>query len=225
MSNDSPKKLAEKFFANTALSYDKIVRYTTFGKDEFWKNKMLDKVAGDKILDLACGTGILTRMIAKKLPESKITAVDITTGYLEIARKNSTGFTNISWINQDAEKLDIAEKFDCITSSYIPKYCDAKILVRQCLKHLNQGGIIILHDFTYPKNKIVGSLWRLYFVLLQGIGNFIPEWKEAFSGLPNLIHCSSWVEDYIFAIKEHKLDIDCKFYTFGCSAIIFAKLN
>lgn len=224
MSKDThEKKIVEKFFADTASTYERIVRCTTFGRDRFWKSKILEKVRGNNILDLACGTGILTRMIAQKLPESEIVGVDIMSSYLEVARQNSRNFTNISWINQDAEKLDIAKKFDCITSSYIPKYCDAKILIQKCVNHLNPRGILILHDFTYPKNKAFRILWRTYFVLLQFVGNFIPQWKEAFSGLPSLICSSKWVEDYIFAMKENGLHAECNFYTCGSSAIIVAE--
>jgi len=40
-------------------------------------------------LDLACGTGILTREIAEKFPNAKIVGIDITKSYLDVAKENS----------------------------------------------------------------------------------------------------------------------------------------
>jgi demethylmenaquinone methyltransferase/2-methoxy-6-polyprenyl-1,4-benzoquinol methylase len=221
--NYLPRELVPIFFEDTASSYDKIVLYTTFGRDKFWKNQILDKVSGRSILDLACGTGILTRLIAQKFQESEIVGVDITRNYLEIAKQNSKQFTNILFINQDAEKLEIDKKFDCIVSSYIPKYCDARTLIQKCINHLNTEGVIILHDFTYPKNKTIQTIWNRYFHLLQFSGYFIPKWKEAFLNLPKLIRTSKWVEDYSSAMKEEGLDVEFEYHTFGCCCIITGK--
>ena len=223
MPDYSPRELVPIFFENTASSYDRIVHNTTFGRDGFWKNQILDKVSGRSILDLACGTGILTRLIAQKFPESDIIGVDITKNYLDIAKQNSKQFTNILFINQDAEKLEVDKKFDCIVSSYIPKYSDAKTLIQKCIKHLNPEGLIILHDFTYPKNKTFQIIWNQYFHLLQFLGYFIPIWKEALMELPKLIKSSRWVEDYSSTMKEVGLEIKLECHTFGCSCIITGK--
>ena len=88
MIKENPKDLVPTFFNNTSNSYDNIVHWTTFGKDSLWKHKILEQLTDQKtVLDLACGTGILTKQIAKKLPQAKITGVDITKNYLEKAQK------------------------------------------------------------------------------------------------------------------------------------------
>jgi len=222
--NHSPKELVPLFFDGTGSSYERVVNYTTFGRDKFWKKQIVSKISGGRILDLACGTGILSRMIAKKLPSSEIIGVDITQNYLDIAEKNSSDFDNISYVLQDAEKLDLNKKFDFIVSSYIPKYCDAKSLIVNCVKHLNPGGQIILHDFVYPKGKSMQILWNWYFGLLQFVGHFIPSWRKAFLELPKLIHSSKWVEDYPFLMKASGLDVTLENHTFGCSCIITGRL-
>ena len=182
---ESNKELVPKFFDRTSESYDKIVSRTTLGKDSYWKKEILKKIPKcDSILDLACGTGILTQQIAQKIPNAKIVGVDVTPGYLEIAKKKLASNPNISFVQQDAEKLNLNTKFDCITSSYIPKYCTAEILVKTCLNHLKPGGKIILHDFTYPKNILVRKIWNLFFVILNRLGKYAPDWKEVFVELP-----------------------------------------
>ncbi len=224
MTVDNPKNLVPKFFDNTSTSYDKVAVLATFGKDRYWKKEILKHIQkGTNILDLACGTGILTRKLAEKFPNSKIIGLDITQSYLEIAKRNSFKYTNISFIRQDAEKLNLDKKFDCIVSSYIPKYCKPELLVQRCLSHLNSGGKIILHDFIYPKNRIIGNLWDLYFILLNFVGNFISTWKEAFVELPRLIKSSSWLELYAKEMKRNGLEVKYQYLTWNSSAILVGK--
>ncbi|MGQ0375927.1 MAG: class I SAM-dependent methyltransferase [Nitrososphaerota archaeon] len=222
--NESPKKLVPKFFGKTAKSYDKVVAWATFGQDKFWKKEILKKIPDVKaVLDLACGTGILTRLIADVNPNTKIIGVDIMQNYLDVAKTNSQKYNNITYLNQDAEELDLDLKFDCITSSYLPKYCNAETLVKVCIKHLKEGGQIIFHDFTYPKNDFVKNLWNLYFIVLNFIGIFIPSWKDVFRDLPKLLRSTAWLADYENAMKDNGLKIEQKYLTFGSSAILVGK--
>ncbi len=227
MIKESPKDLVPMFFNDTFNSYDKIVNYTTFGKDSFWKHKILEQLSTEKtVLDLACGTGILTKQIAEKLPHAEITGVDVTKSYLEKAKEKLISFQKISFVNQDAEKLNLGKKFDCITASYLPKYCMSDVLVKNCIKHLNDGGKIVLHDFTYPKNKLIQKLWNFYFKVLNFVGFFIPNWKQVFLDLPNLIRTTNWVEDYKETMKNYGLKIHAQDLTWGSSTIIVGtKIN
>ena len=221
MKTQSAKELVPRFFEKTAHTYDKIVNLTTFGKDKYWKKEIIKKVPNcSSVLDLACGTGILTFQIAKKLPDAKILGVDITENYLEIARKKLKHYQKISFLCQDAEKLNLGQKFDCITSSYIPKYCNAEALIKMCLNHLNPGGKIILHDFTCPKNKIVRSLWNLYFVVLHLAGFLLPNWEDVFVELPKLIRETRWLDDYEDTMKKYGLQVDKQSLTLYTSSIL-----
>jgi len=218
---ESNKELVPKFFDRTSESYDKIVSRTTLGKDSYWKKEILKKIPKcDSILDLACGTGILTQQIAQKIPNAKIVGVDVTPGYLEIAKKKLASNPNISFVQQDAEKLNLNTKFDCITSSYIPKYCTAEILVKTCLNHLKPGGKIILHDFTYPKKILVRKIWNLFFVILNRLGKYAPDWKEVFVELPKLIRSSTWVEEYETSMRKNGLIVERQSLSWGTSAIL-----
>ena len=221
MKDESTKDLVAQFFDKTAQTYDKVVKFTTFGKDKYWKKEILKKIPNcNSILDLACGTGILTFQIAESFPNSKIMGVDMTESYLNVARMKLKPYHKITFLNQDAEKLNLNSKFDCITSSYIPKYCNPDILISACLNHLNTGGKIILHDFTYPKNQLVKGLWNLYFIILKLIGNLIPSWKNVFTDLPKLLRTTSWLADYENIMKKHGLYTTIQSLTWGTSAIL-----
>ena len=218
---ESAKNLVPKFFEQTGTTYDRVVSYGTLGKDRYWKREILRQISnGVSFLDLACGTGILTRKIAEKFPNAKIVGVDITKSYLDVAKQNSNSFDNISFILDDAEQLRLDSKFDCITASYLPKYCDPEVLVRNCINHLNPGGKIIFHDFTYPKNLVIKLLWNFFFTFLRLAGYFIPSWKEALIVLPKLIRRTKWLDSYSDVMKKSGLKVSHQYLTYGASAIL-----
>jgi len=218
---ESTKNLVPKFFGETGATYDGVVSYGTLGKDKYWKRKILEQISnGDSFLDLACGTGILTREIAEKFPIAKIVGIDITQSYLDVAKQNSNLFENISFILDDAEKFKLDSKFDCITASYLPKYCDPEILVKNCITYLKPGGKIIFHDFTYPKNPAVRGLWNLFLTFLRLVGYFIPSWKDALIGLPKLIRRTKWLDSYSDVMKKSGLKVSHQYLTYGASAIL-----
>ncbi len=218
---ESAKNLVPKFFDETGTTYDGVVSYGTLGKDKYWKRKILEQISdGNSFLDLACGTGILTREIAEKFPSAKIVGIDITKSYLDVAKKNSNSFDNISFILDDAEKFKLDSKFDCITASYLPKYCDPEVLVKNCVAHIKPGGKIIFHDFTYPKNLVIKLLWNFFFIFLRLAGYFIPSWKDALIGLPKLIRRTKWLDSYSDAMKKSGLKVSHQYLTYGASAIL-----
>ncbi len=215
------KNLVPKFFDDTGTTNDGVVSYGTLGKDKYWKKKILEQISdGSSFLDLACGTGILTREIAAKFPNAKIVGIDITKSYLNVAKQNSNSFDNISFILDDAEEFKLDSKFDCITASYLPKYCDPGILVKNCIMHLNPGGKIIFHDFTYPKNPAVRGLWNFFLTILRLVGYFIPSWKDALIGLPKLIRSTNWLHNYSDVMKKSGLKVSNQYLTYGAAAIL-----
>ena len=223
MEGKSPKELVPLFFGNTANTYDSVVMWATFGRDRYWKNEILTKIENpSSILDLACGTGILTRKLARMFPKSKILGIDISKNYLSLAEKNSLSFSNVSFLLCDAENLDFDKKFDCICSSYIPKYCDPKVLVKNMVSHLNAGGKIVLHDFTYPKNQSIRMLWRCYFVLLNLMGYF-TSWKYAFKELPILVKNSDWTNSYKYELEKYGFAVTLQSLTLDSSTILAAQ--
>ena len=66
-----------------------------------------------KILDLACGTGVLAEILSNK--GHHIRGIDISPQMIEIARKRSTGLPDTAFQVQDMTKFNIDDSFDLIT--------------------------------------------------------------------------------------------------------------
>ncbi len=215
------KELVPKFFNDSASNYDTIVSWTTFGKDRIWKRSIINKIKNpSSILDLACGTGILTKTLSETFPHSKVVGIDITKSYLDMAKMKLKSYENISLFLNDAENFHLDQKFDYIVSSYIPKYCSPKLIIKSCLEHLNPGGTVILHDFTYPKNLAIQQIWNFYFKLLRITGIFLPEWRNVFRNLPLLIKSTIWVEEYITEMSKNAFDTLIEYQRWKTACII-----
>jgi demethylmenaquinone methyltransferase / 2-methoxy-6-polyprenyl-1,4-benzoquinol methylase len=217
--------IARKFFSSAnASSYDKIVKYTTFDKDSSWKKEMVGFIDGNNklILDLACGTGILSTYIRNVSDESRIVGCDLTFEYLKLAKCRQS---YLLLTNSLAEFLPYKDdSFDVIISSYLAKYTELSVMVREHWRVLKKGGIVIIHDFTYPDTKMMKFLWHAYFQILNQLGKAITSWKYVFSNLDKLIQVNPWVYKL-----EKELDgigfrsISKKYYTCGTAAIVWAR--
>jgi len=225
MESDRRLELVERFFSGTGSKYDHIVNLCTLGIDNLWKECILRKLpAPRRVMDLACGTGILTLAIARKFPHCHVIGVELREEYLEIAKRKvkESKLANLEFILSRAEDLVLNDSFDCITSSYLAKYADLKPLVRNMAQMLGKGGLLLFHDFTYPSHAALAAGWELYFKLLQRLGSWrYPQWKNVFYGLPELVRRTTWVHDLKVAMQENGLsEIELEYLTLGASAIM-----
>jgi demethylmenaquinone methyltransferase/2-methoxy-6-polyprenyl-1,4-benzoquinol methylase len=221
--------LARRFFSSNGTTYDQIANLSTLGLDIWWKKLILDKVPKDstRILDQACGTGILTFKIARKFPNARVTGVDLQEEYVSVARKKAEALqlTNVEFIAGRAEDVILEGSFDCITSSYLAKYAQLDRLIKNAREMLRPGGTLIMHELTCPANPVLASLWRLNFKFLQSYGAWkYPEWETAFRELPAVLEKTNWVNELIETLEGNGFsDISAKSLAFQASAIVTAK--
>lgn len=226
---DARQSIVQRFFEGTGSTYDFMVNFGTFGFDRSWKREILDQIppTPKRLLDLACGTGIVTLSVADRFPQCHVIGCDMTLEYLTIARKKLARAhrPNVEFIHQRAEETSFEDLFDCVTASYLAKYADLEKLTRNVKGLLNNKGIFIMHDFSYPSNSLAASLWEFYFKLQQTIGiRFYPQWKTIYHELPVLLRKTTWIKDLTDSLKRHDFrNITVKNLTFGGAAIVTAQ--
>jgi demethylmenaquinone methyltransferase/2-methoxy-6-polyprenyl-1,4-benzoquinol methylase len=228
--SETPKiELVNRFFSGTGPSYDYMVNLSTLGFDRWWKKKILEKIPEDsiRIMDQACGTGILTFKIAHQFPRCRVVGVELRDEYLNIAieKAKAKKLSNVEFILGRAEDVLLKESFDCITSSYLAKYAELGSLIRNIKKMLGIGGCLIMHDFTYPPKGTFARIWQVYFKLLQTVGSWKhPQWKTIFYELPELLRETKWVDELVGCLKGNSFaDIQVQSLTFGTSTIVTAR--
>jgi demethylmenaquinone methyltransferase/2-methoxy-6-polyprenyl-1,4-benzoquinol methylase len=211
---------AMRFFTSSnADSYDWVVRLATFGQDSAWKHEILRAVDDcSHILELACGTGILSSMLAQR--GKKVAGIDLTFEYLREAKRK----LNTHIVQGTAEFLPYrSESFDGIVSSYVAKYIDIQEVIDECWRVLRPGGVAVFHDFVYPSG-LIRNLWNAYFVLLRFAGMFVLSWKVVFEQLDDIIKKSGWVDQIVNVFENRKFqNINRRLYTGGTVAIVSAE--
>ena len=219
---------ARRFFAGTAPTYDLSVRLWTLGLDQWWKRKILGKIPAfpERLLDQACGTGILTLQMARRFSACRVIGIDIHREYLTLAARKaeSLGLGNVQWVQGRAEDVILKGRYDCIVSSYLAKYADINLLIRGAEKMLRPGGVLVIHDFTYPRGPFFSEALGIYFRIMRTFGSrVLPQWRIVFSELEGFLKQSRWVSELISSLERNGfVMILAEKLSFGFATVISA---
>jgi demethylmenaquinone methyltransferase/2-methoxy-6-polyprenyl-1,4-benzoquinol methylase len=224
------ERLAREFFPGTGRSYDRVVRWTTLGRDAAWKRRLLELLPPSRsILELACGTGILTARLLDRNPGARLVGVDLTDDYLAVAReKLGRRGGDFTFVLGDAATTPVADRgpFDAVVSCYVPKYVDAERLVANVTPALAPGAVALFHDFSRPRGVIPRAVLRMWLGVLNLVAPVLhPEWKQVFDKrLSRLIESSTWVKDFRAALDRHGyVGVRTVRLTSGAASIVVAR--
>ena len=202
--------LSKIFTPGTGPHYDQIVDIATGGRDRLWKQELLGRLEQPRrVLDLACGTGILTFMLRERFPDVEVVGVDLNPEYLDIARQRAVelGDSKVNFLLTSAEDLALTSTFDVIVSCYLPKYADLAQLIPRLVRRLHDGGLMIMQDFVYPDDPVVARAWRWAFQKNRDWARQnLPQAVSMFEVLPEVIRESNWVEELVLAMREQNLE-------------------
>lgn len=123
-------------------------------------------VAGTKVLDVACGTGVVALTAART--GARVTGIDLTPELVARARDNSRLMgLEVDWHEGDAEALPFADgQFDVVVSQFGHMFAPRpSVAVAQMLRVLRPGGTIAFA--TWPPELFVGRMFDL-------LGRFAP---------------------------------------------------
>ncbi|RJP35334.1 MAG: class I SAM-dependent methyltransferase [Candidatus Omnitrophota bacterium] len=110
----------------------------------------------DRILDLGCGTGILTQLAATK--SKLIVGLDLSLGMIQPAKKKNHGSRHIHFIVGDCRYLPLRISFDKIISSFMMvtlNRADQKLALQQIFPLLGAEGEAIF----LTANEKISSQW------------------------------------------------------------------
>jgi demethylmenaquinone methyltransferase/2-methoxy-6-polyprenyl-1,4-benzoquinol methylase len=178
------------------------------------------------VLDLACGTGIVTLELLRRFPGARVVGVDLTEDYLAVARRKlERRGRAATLVHGDAETAAVEGPFDAVVASYLPKYVDADRLVAHVTPALGPGGVIAVHDFTLPRATLPRWVWTAYFrVLNPAARRLFPGWDRVFdASLEGLVRRTRWVAAFRRALRRQGYErVTVEPLTFGAAAIVRA---
>jgi len=122
---------------------------------------------GQTVLDVACGTGVLARTVAKRVgPSGSVVGVDPNEGMLAVARRKAP---TIEWREGRAEILPFeANSFDTVVSQFgLMFFEDRRQAILEMMRVLRHGGRLVVAVWDSIENTpgdfaVVNLLHRLY---------------------------------------------------------------
>lgn len=228
MNGSARTHLLREMFDGTGPTYDEIVAEATGGADREWKADLIGRIGSPaRVLDLACGTGILTFMIRDLFPSAELVGVDRSIEFLSvaIARARSRGDERARFVLGDAETTEVGGSFDAIVSCYLPKYADLPVLVARLGGSLAPAGRLVMQDFLYPEHPDVRRAWeRRFDRLRRRAEDGWPEARRMFEILPAVIRESRWVEELPRLLVARGLEgVRVIRQDWGLSALVIAR--
>ncbi len=170
-------------FDSVANRYDVMNDLMSFGIHRLWKRFTIDLSGvrrGERVLDLAGGTGDLTEKLARRVgPSGRVTLSDINASMLGRGRARLTDrgvVGNVDYVLANAESLPFAEdSFDCITMAFgLRNVTDKDAALRSMFDALKPGGRLLILEFSKPVLPGLSPIYDQYsFRVLPFIGQLV----------------------------------------------------
>jgi ubiquinone/menaquinone biosynthesis C-methylase UbiE len=163
-------------YSQKAQSYDAWVRGMTLGVEARLRRRLVRRLAlrtGDRVLDVACGTGLNFPFIQEAIgPTGRLVGVDLTLAMLAEAGKRvaAHGWSNVTLIEADAMALVLPEPVDAaLCTLAIGLMPDPGAVVESMVDAACPGGRVLISDghlvsrwyglLANPLLRRIGSPW------------------------------------------------------------------
>jgi demethylmenaquinone methyltransferase/2-methoxy-6-polyprenyl-1,4-benzoquinol methylase len=154
-----------QLFDRSAQLYDGVVSWGFLGTGSQYRRAVLRQHglrAGQRLLDVGCGTGLVALEAARLLGTAEnITCLDPSAGMLSVAKLK----LNARFVQGRAEEIPLPdESFDFLTMGYALRHVTSlEQAFHEYHRVLARGGKVLLLEITKPSNRVGAAVLKVYF--------------------------------------------------------------
>ena len=196
VSEQEKVSLVNNVFTSVTKNYDLMNDLMSFGLHRLWKDYFLhcsNIKSGDTVLDLAAGTGDVTKLIHKIVGDKgQVISCDINFDMIEHGRNNLIDkgiIKNIDYVQSDALNLAFKNNsFDHVTMAFgLRNTANIGNALDSIYKVIRPGGSIQILEFSTPE-KIIEKPYNLFLQnFIPNLGSFIAKDKASYEYLAESI--------------------------------------
>jgi demethylmenaquinone methyltransferase/2-methoxy-6-polyprenyl-1,4-benzoquinol methylase len=214
-----------QMFGVVAPRYDFITRAFSFGMDRSWKRKAVETAGLPEramVLDLACGTGDFSKLVAEHRPKAVTIAADLTHGMLRLARSGGVGRA----VCADAMSLPFPDRaFDCVFIGYgLRNFPLLEKAVEEIERITRPGGLLVSLDFFLPRNPVLRRFY-LGYLFLNGLfwGTVLHGRPRIYTYIPDSLRSFVSIDDFSLLLRRSGYGkVDSRGFIFGGIALHWA---
>lgn len=194
---DEKEKLVADVFHSVAGKYDLMNDLMSMGVHRLWKRYTVEMSGvrhGNKVLDIAGGTGDLTYAFSKRVgPEGMVVLADINDSMLKVGRDRlaDRGVSgNLEVVQANAEKLPFADnEFDLVTIAFgLRNVTHKEVAISDMYRVLKPGGRLLVLEFSKPRNEVLSKAYDFYsFKALPFMGKLVTKDADSYQYLAESI--------------------------------------
>jgi demethylmenaquinone methyltransferase/2-methoxy-6-polyprenyl-1,4-benzoquinol methylase len=203
--------LVRGVFDSVATRYDLMNDLMSAGLHRLWKRLAIEQAAvrpGQRVLDLAGGTGDLAIRLAEKVGSlGHVVLADINAAMLEEGRRRvvDAGIAgNLSIAQADAENLPFADaSFDCVTIAFgLRNVTDREAALASMHRVLKPGGKVVILEFSTPVESLRPAYDLYSFRVLPLIGRIVARDEDSYRYLAESIRMHPDQETLLAMLRD-----------------------
>jgi len=181
--------LVHGVFSSVASKYDLMNDVMSGGIHRLWKDAMMDWLApraGQRLLDVAGGTGDIALRFLRRAPTAEAVVLDLTESMLIEGRKRSATDERLDWVVGDAMALPFAAaSFDVYTISFgIRNVTRINEALSEAYRVLKPGGRLMVLEFSQLPVSGLQKAYDLYsFNVIPRLGQLITGDRDSYQYL------------------------------------------
>lgn len=190
-------RLVGKVFHSVANRYDLMNDMMSMGIHRLWKRDFIATSGirrGATVLDVAGGTGDITRLLLKRVgPTGRVILSDINGSMLEVGRQrleDSGRVAGVDYLLANAEAMPLpTASVDAVTIAFGLRNVTDKLQgLREMFRVLKPGGRVLILEFSQVQSAALSKLYSMYsFKILPRLGQHIAGDAESYQYLAESI--------------------------------------